>query len=80
MSTVVNILGQVLPLLAILGLICLWLWSSGWAGKDAIRRGKPGWLVGILVLLTWPLGFLAWVALRPNEPKPPFDLQRYRVQ
>lgn len=76
-----NILLQVVPLLLAFAVICLWLWSSGWAGRDASRRGKPGWLVGILVLLLcWPISLLVWIALRPNEPRPPFDLQRFRAQ
>jgi hypothetical protein len=35
-----------------------------WAYRDGVARGKPGWLVALLVLSGG--GFLAWLALRPD--------------
>jgi hypothetical protein len=32
-------------------LLVLYCWSVVWAYKDANRRGKPGWLVAILVAI-----------------------------
>lgn len=54
----------------IIGLIVLviYLWSIVWAYKDAERRGKPGWLVAIVVaFLAWPIGLLLWLLVRPND-------------
>jgi hypothetical protein len=48
-------------------LLVLYCWSVVWAYKDANRRGKPGWLVAILVaLMSWPLGLVLWLLFRPN--------------
>ncbi|MBB6610695.1 hypothetical protein H7F15_06575 [Pontibacter sp. Tf4] len=48
-------------------LLVLYIWSVVWAYKDANRRGKPGWLVAVLVaLLSWPLGLVLWLLFRPN--------------
>lgn len=54
----------------ILGLILLviYIWSIIWAYKDAESRGKPGWLVAIVVaFLAWPLGLLVWLIVRPDN-------------
>lgn len=41
--------------------------SGVWAYADAVKRGKPGFLVAALILLvSWPLSILIWIALRPN--------------
>jgi hypothetical protein len=38
-----------------------------WAYRDAERRGKPGWLVALLVaLLSWPLSLVVWLLFRPG--------------
>jgi len=56
---------EVLLGLAILG---LWGWSIVWAYGDAERRGKSGCLVALLVLLlSWPVGLIAWLVFRPDE-------------
>jgi hypothetical protein len=48
------------------GLI-LYVWSIIWSYRDAERRGKPGWLVALLVaLLSWPLSLIIWVLFRPG--------------
>lgn len=47
----------------------LYLYSIFWAYGDAQDRGKPGCLVALVVaLLSWPLGLILWVVLRPERP------------
>ena len=60
--------------LVILGLL---IWSLIWVHGDAIKRGKPGWAVVLLVLLLeWPISLLVWLVFRPDikeqklPPKP----------
>ena len=55
----------ILPfILLILGLL---IWSLVWVYGDAERRGKPGWLVVLLVLfLDWPFSLLVWLVFRPE--------------
>lgn len=51
----------------ILLILALLIWSLVWVYNDAIRRGKPGWLVVLLVLLLdWPLSLLVWLVFRPE--------------
>lgn len=53
-------------MLVILGLL---IWSLIWVYKDAEKRGKPGWIVLLMVLLlNWPISLLVWIVFRP-EPK-----------
>lgn len=52
----------------IIGLVLLvfYVWSVGWAYKDAQKRGKKAWLIALLVMLMlWPVGLLLWFAFRP---------------
>jgi hypothetical protein len=58
----------ILPLILVgLGLL---IWSLVWAYKDAEKRGKPGWLIVLVVLLmNWPISLLLWLAFRPEEKK-----------
>ncbi|MGV3532120.1 MAG: hypothetical protein ACO1QR_07095 [Chthoniobacteraceae bacterium] len=54
-----------------------------WALKDAAARGKPGWLVALVVVFFFPLGWLHWLLFRPPLLPPKrreFDLQSLRVQ
>lgn len=54
----------------ILGLVVLvvYIWSIVWSYKDAERRGKPGWLVALLVaLISWPISLLVWLIFRPDS-------------
>ena len=54
----------------VLGLVVLivYLWSILWSSKDAERRGKPGWLVALVVaFLAWPIGLLLWLLVRPDN-------------
>lgn len=56
---------------------------GGWAYQDAQRRGKPGWIVSLLVLFGgFPLGLLLWLLFRPEPLKrqQAFDLDDFRVQ
>jgi hypothetical protein len=60
-------LGIVGIILAVVVLV-LYVWSIIWAYNDAERRGKPGWLVALLVaLLSWPIGLLLWLLFRPKD-------------
>jgi len=53
--------------LVVLGLL---IWSLVWVYGDAERRGKPGWLVVLLVLLLdWPISLLVWLVFRPEVKK-----------
>jgi hypothetical protein len=54
--------------LIVLGLLLiLYFWSIVWAYHDALKRGKPGWLVAVLVaLLSWPIGLVVWLIFRPE--------------
>jgi len=56
-------------MLTILGLL---IWSLIWVYKDAEKRGKPGWLVLLMVLfLNWPVSLLVWFVFRPElKPAP----------
>jgi len=59
--------GVIFGLLAI-GMLCLYIWSIVWAYSDAEARGKSGCLVVLLVVfLSWPLGFVAWLIFRPEK-------------
>ena len=51
----------------IFGFLYLLVWSLVWVYRDAEARGKPGWLVSLLVLfLKWPISLLLWVVFRPQ--------------
>ncbi len=66
MSDLPQLFTQSLFILLISLLICIPLWSVVWAARDADARGRPGWPVGLLVLLlVWPLGLVLWLIIRP---------------
>ncbi|HYU32459.1 MAG TPA: hypothetical protein VEW48_09870 [Thermoanaerobaculia bacterium] len=49
--------------------LALMIWSLVWVYSDAEARGKPGYLVALLVfLLNWPISLLLWLVVRP-EPR-----------
>lgn len=51
----------------ILLIFALLIWSLVWVYGDAEKRGKPGWLVVLLVLfLNWPVSLLVWLVFRPE--------------
>jgi hypothetical protein len=55
-------------LLLLLAAAGLYVASIVWAYRDAEQRGKNGLLVALLVaLVTWPLGLLVWVLIRPAD-------------
>ncbi|MDX5437213.1 MAG: hypothetical protein LPK03_08460 [Pontibacter sp.] len=59
-----GLIGMIFGLL----LFIVYIWSIVWAYKDAEQRGKPGWIVAIVVaFLAWPLGLLLWLLIRPND-------------
>ncbi|MFB0565905.1 MAG: hypothetical protein ACETWK_09545 [Candidatus Aminicenantaceae bacterium] len=48
-------------------ILALLIWSLVWVYGDAERRGKPGWLVVLLVLfLDWPISLIVWLVFRPE--------------
>jgi len=54
-----------------LAALILAAWILVWIYNDAERRGKPGCLVVLLVLLvTPPLGLLVWLVFRPDYRLP----------
>lgn len=79
--TIMDIIIPLLPVLFLTVALGLYIWSGVWVYRDAERRGKPGALVALLVLLiAWPIGLLVWIALRPERQSGGFDLNDYRVQ
>ncbi len=65
MEDVILILLAIPFFLVILGLL---IWSLVWVYGDAEKRGKPGWIVALMVfLLNWPISLLVWVVFRPEE-------------
>jgi hypothetical protein len=51
-----------------LAFLAVFIYSIVWAYGDAERRGKSGCLVALLVfLLTWPVGLIIWLLIRPEE-------------
>ena len=74
-------LAQLLPVFVIFGLLGLYLWSAVWAYRDASARGKQPIVIMLLVLLlSWPISVLVWIAVRPERKRRRFDLNDYRVQ
>jgi Na+/proline symporter len=64
METLIWIFFIIPFILVTLGLL---IWSLIWAYKDAEKRGKPGWLVLLLVLfMNWPMSLLIWLVFRPD--------------
>lgn len=37
-------------------------------------------VAALALLLVWPISLLVWIALRPDEKRPPFNLDDHRVQ
>jgi hypothetical protein len=77
MNIQIHIDGGVLGLV----LIVLYLGSIVWAFRDAQAREKSGCLSALLVAFPcWPLGLIAWLALRPNKTEDePKTVTRVRV-
>ena len=54
-----------------------------WALKDAAARGRPRWLVALVVVFLFPWGWLHWLLFRPpllQKKHKEFDLESFRVQ
>ncbi len=45
-------------------------WLGVRAARDMDARGRPGWLFGLLILTVFPIGVLAWLAVRSRRPQP----------
>jgi hypothetical protein len=82
-----NLLG--LDTVLVVGIMVVALLALGrWAWRDAVARGKSGaWVSLLVVFVSFPLGLIVWLALRPPLLPPPsdgsdphFDLERYRIQ
>jgi hypothetical protein len=64
----INVPYLVLTVCVSLPILAVYIGSIVWAYKDAEKRGKPGLLVALLVLLaTWPVGLIIWLLIRPTE-------------
>ncbi len=62
---------RILATLLMLALVGLFIYSLVWAYADAEARGKPGWLVVLLlVLLAWPGSLVLWLLIRPEDALP----------
>ncbi len=63
-----SLIGGMFSILIGLVMLALYVFSIIWAYNDAEMRGKSGCLVALLVmLLTWPVGLLAWIIFRPGR-------------
>jgi hypothetical protein len=52
--------------------VLLLIGAAVWTFLDAERRGKSGWLAGLMVFfLGFPGGLLAWLLFRPGGVKKP---------
>ena len=59
--------------LTLMGIVVLGLLIASlvWAYRDAEMRGKPGWLVVLVILfMNWPFSLLLWLLFRPDVPAP----------
>lgn len=59
-------MADLLFLLLRIGLFAVFVWSLWRVSQDAELRGKPGWLIAGLALLSWPIGIFLWYAARPG--------------
>jgi hypothetical protein len=44
-------------------------WSVYWVYQEARRERKPAALIAFLVLITWPIGLVAWLFLRARRQR-----------
>jgi len=61
----IRIVDYVLALCVLAALVA----SVAMCAADAKRRGKSPWLVSLMVILFFPLGLLAWLAVRPKNSR-----------
>lgn len=65
---ILNGILSVVTVIGFLGLLFIFLWSIVWVYHYATRRGKPGLLVVLLVLMFgWPMSLLLWWLFRPAD-------------
>jgi hypothetical protein len=65
-----GLIGAIIGLCFSLPLLAVFVYSIVWAYNDAEKRGKSGCLVALLVfLLTWPVGLIIWLLIRPPDRK-----------
>jgi hypothetical protein len=65
-----GLIAGVISLCLGLPFLAIFLYSVFWAYNDAEKRGKSGCLVALLVfLLTWPVGLIIWLLIRPPDNK-----------
>jgi len=55
---------ETLFIFLILVILCATAASLIWAASDAKRRGKPAFLVCVLILCSFPLGLCLWLLFR----------------
>lgn len=61
MNGVLNTLGPLILLAAFAGIV---VWTIRACAADARRRGKSPLLVTLLILISFPLGFIMWLLVR----------------
>jgi hypothetical protein len=61
-----NVLDALAVALAVLAGMLTMAALVRWALADAARRGRPGWAVALLVVAAPLVGWLVWLALRPQ--------------
>ena len=70
MSDIGNIFVSLVGGILALAFLAVYVYSVVWAYSDAEQRGKSGCLVALLVfLLTWPVGLIIWLLIRPENKK-----------
>jgi hypothetical protein len=83
MGNTSDVFGFSLGVVLACGLLFLLFLSIQMIAKDARKRGKPGLLIALLVLFTFPMGLLLWLLFRPEPRDPdsqPFRLSDHRIQ
>jgi hypothetical protein len=62
------VVGMLIAFVALLALLALYPASIIWAYRDANSRGKPGWVLALIVAFAyWPFGLLVWLLFRPEK-------------
>ncbi|MCZ7671018.1 MAG: hypothetical protein M5U34_29665 [Chloroflexi bacterium] len=63
-----SIMGMFMMMCIMLPMLAIVIGSVVWAYKDAVKRGKSGWLVALMVFfISWPAGLLIWLVFRPDK-------------
>jgi hypothetical protein len=82
MEAIMISMSNVGPLLYVCVFFALLGWTLRVCAADARRRGKSPLLVIILIFLSFPLGLIVWLLLRPEpiDRDKGFRLEDHRVQ